>query len=83
LYSFCLNAQSEEPIEVIETSDDITPFLPEKDFFIGNYKDKKVQTTDKSIPSASTEYNYDFNKTSQDYCAETSATQYQNNNNNK
>jgi hypothetical protein len=34
-YCLCLNAQSEEPIEAVETTEDITPFLPEKDFFIG------------------------------------------------
>ena len=33
LYSLCLNAQSEGI--AVETTEDITPFLPEKDLFIG------------------------------------------------
>jgi len=44
LYSLCLNAQSEEPIEAIETTEDITPFLPEKDFFIGGQEKAILQT---------------------------------------
>ena len=36
LYSISLNAQSEEPIEAVETTEDITAILPEKDLFIGN-----------------------------------------------
>ena len=44
LYSFNLNAQSEEPIEVIETTEDITPYLPEKDFYIGNQEITTFQT---------------------------------------
>ena len=32
LYSLCLNAHSEELVEAVEITEDITPFLPEKDF---------------------------------------------------
>jgi len=39
-YNLCLNEQSEEPIEVKETIEDITPFLPEKDFFIGSQESR-------------------------------------------
>jgi len=37
IYCLCLNANSDEPIEALEINEDITPFLPEKDLFIGNY----------------------------------------------
>jgi hypothetical protein len=43
LYSLYLNAYSEEPIEVVETTENITPFLPEKDFFIGVHESKTSQ----------------------------------------
>jgi len=43
-FCICLNSQSEEPIEAIETTDDITPFLPEKDFFIGGHESRTHQT---------------------------------------
>jgi len=45
LYSLCLNAHSEEPVEAVETTEDITPFLPEKDFFIGVHENRTPQTT--------------------------------------
>jgi hypothetical protein len=35
VFSLLLNAESEEPVEAVETMEDITPFLPEKDLFIG------------------------------------------------
>ena len=35
LYSFYLDAQSEEAVSTVEFTEDITPFLPEKDLFIG------------------------------------------------
>ena len=54
LYSFYLNAQSEEPVEAVETSEDITSLLPEKDFFIGKRKNKISQTPNMIIP----EYEY-------------------------
>jgi hypothetical protein len=44
LYSLCLNAQSEEPVEAIETTEDVTPFLPEKDLFIGVHERITPQT---------------------------------------
>lgn len=42
LYSLSLNAQSEEPVEIIETTEDTTSILPEKDFFIGSRENKKM-----------------------------------------
>jgi hypothetical protein len=39
-----LNAESEEPVEVIETQEDITPFIPEKDLFIGKIQKELVQS---------------------------------------
>jgi hypothetical protein len=47
LYSFILNAQSEEPINAIETTEDITSFLPEEDFFIGVHTKGITQTMKK------------------------------------
>ena len=44
LYSLCLNAQSEEPVEAVETTEDITPFLPENDLFIGIHERITPQT---------------------------------------
>jgi len=38
LYHLCLNSKSEEPVEAVETTEDIAPFLPEKDLFIGNHE---------------------------------------------
>jgi hypothetical protein len=52
LYSLCLNAQSEEPIEAVETSEDSTPFLPEKDLFIGKTPEPFA------IPSLTNSTNY-------------------------
>ena len=43
LYNLCLNDQSEEPIDAVETAENITPFLPEKDFFIGNQESRTPQ----------------------------------------
>ena len=45
LYTLSLNAQSEEPIEAVETLEDIVPFLPEKGFFIGTHETKLPQTS--------------------------------------
>jgi hypothetical protein len=36
VFSLLLNTQSEEPVEVSEALDDITPFLPDEGLFIGN-----------------------------------------------
>jgi len=44
LYSFFLNTQAENPVEAIETTEDITPFLPEKDLYIGIHERMKLQT---------------------------------------
>jgi len=43
LYNISLNAQSEEPLEAIESTEDITSFLPEKDFFIGSQESRTHQ----------------------------------------
>jgi len=51
LYSLSLNAQSEEPIEAVETTEDITPILPERDLYIGNRESKVSKPID--IPSYS------------------------------
>ena len=51
LYSFNLNAQSEEPIEAVETTKDITSILPEKDLYIGSRETKVSKPVD--IPSYS------------------------------
>jgi len=51
LYSLSLNAQSEEPIEVVETTEDITSILPERDFYIGNRESNVSKPID--IPSYS------------------------------
>jgi len=60
LYSLCLNASSEDLVEIVETSEDISPFLPEEGFFIGSRKNSTPQGITMPIPSHSTEYNYDF-----------------------
>ncbi|MCL2184319.1 MAG: hypothetical protein FWB86_00480 [Treponema sp.] len=51
LYSITLNAQSEEPIEAVETTEDISSFLPDKDLFIGNREGGTSKPID--IPSYS------------------------------
>ena len=43
-YILCLNAHSEEPVEAVETTEDITPFLPENGFFIGSYENTTLKT---------------------------------------
>jgi hypothetical protein len=40
VFNFLLNAQSEEPVEAVETTEDITPFLPEEDLFIGESQEE-------------------------------------------
>ena len=42
IYCFCLNAQSGAPFEAIKTTEDITPFLPEKGMFIGMQDDNSL-----------------------------------------
>jgi hypothetical protein len=44
VFNLLLNAESEEPVEVVETQDDITPFLPEKDLFIGKFPEEIAQS---------------------------------------
>jgi hypothetical protein len=39
VFNLFLNAESEEPLEIVETQDDITLFLPEKDLFIGEFQE--------------------------------------------
>jgi hypothetical protein len=43
VFNLLLNAESEEPVEVVETQDDITLFLPEKDLFIGKSQEEIAQ----------------------------------------
>ena len=73
LYGLCLNAQSEEPVEAFETSEDITPYLPEKDFFIGVHENKTAQTISISVPPYLTEFSFDFNNDSPVYKVESPA----------
>jgi hypothetical protein len=42
VFDLLLNAQSEEPVEIFETLEDITRFLPNKGLFIG--KSRKTET---------------------------------------
>jgi len=60
LYSLCLNAGSEDLVEIVETFEDVTPFLPEEGFFIGSRKSRTPQEEAMPMPSHSTEYSYDF-----------------------
>jgi hypothetical protein len=75
LYTLCLNAQSEEPVEAVETSEDITSLLPEKGFFIGIHESKTPQITVLTIPAHLIGVN--FNGVLPDYCAESPEYQYQ------
>jgi hypothetical protein len=43
VFNLLLNAESEEPVEVVETQDDITPFIPEKGLFIGKSQEGIAQ----------------------------------------
>jgi hypothetical protein len=72
LYIFYINNKSEEPIEATETSIDITPFLPDKDLFIGGNNNQS---------SSSTEYQYNFNSISSYYFAESPSSKYKNDTN--
>jgi hypothetical protein len=44
VFNLFLNAESEEPVEVVETQEDITPFIPEKDLFIGKIQEEIAQS---------------------------------------
>jgi hypothetical protein len=39
VFTLLLNAQSEEPVEISETGEDITPFLPDEGLFIGKFQE--------------------------------------------
>lgn len=60
LYALCLNAQSEERVEAVETFEDIAPFLPEKGFFLGGGEGKMPQAIHFPIRHQSPEITYDF-----------------------
>jgi hypothetical protein len=44
VFNLLLNAQSEEPVEAVEISEDITPFLPEENLFVGESQSKEYWT---------------------------------------
>jgi len=46
IYSIILNAQSEEQIEAVETTENISSFLPDKDLYIGGQEIKEFQSAD-------------------------------------
>jgi hypothetical protein len=78
LYSFNLNAQSEEPVEAVETSEAITQFLPEKDLFIGGaYKSETPQTIVISNQSHLIEFNFNFDNSLSDYYIESPMPRFQ------
>jgi hypothetical protein len=81
LYCLGLNAQSEEPIEAVETFEDITPFLPEKDLFIGVYKSETPQTIVISNQSHFIEFNFSLDNSLFDYYIESPIPRFQINSN--
>jgi hypothetical protein len=50
VFNLFLNDKSEEPVEVVETSEDITPFLPEEDLFIGKSQEEISQSVRFDLP---------------------------------
>jgi hypothetical protein len=59
VFNLLLNAQSEEPVEVSETSEDITPFLPDEGLFIGTQRSEISQVISIPIPSDAAPVKYD------------------------
>jgi hypothetical protein len=60
VFNLLLNAESEEPMEVVETLEDITPFLPEKDLFIGKFQEEITQSVKFVLPQSMNSVNYSF-----------------------
>jgi hypothetical protein len=49
LFNLLLSAESEELVEAVETQEDITPFLPEEDLFIGKSQEKESSQSVKFV----------------------------------
>ncbi|MDR1286538.1 MAG: hypothetical protein LBK08_02920 [Treponema sp.] len=74
VFNLLLNAKSEEPVDVVETSEDITPFLPEEDLFIGKSREEEVSQSVKFVlPSFMNNANYSFTSIPPDYAVEVMA----------
>ena len=69
-----INSQSEEPVDAIETSEDIAAFLPDEGLFIGNEENKTLQTI--PFQSIVIEANSIFNNSSLSYYTESLITQF-------
>jgi hypothetical protein len=54
VFNLLLNAQSEEPVEVSRTLEDITPFLPDEGLFIGVRKPEAPQKIPIPMPAGLT-----------------------------
>jgi hypothetical protein len=67
VFNLLLNSESEEPVEVVETSEDITPFLPEKDLFIGKSQEEIAQSVKFVLPQFINGASYNFINISPDY----------------
>jgi hypothetical protein len=71
VFNLLLNAQSEEPVEISETLDDITTFLPDEGLFIGNSQEiESVTTVRISILPVTDNTDYISIKIQSDYQAE-------------
>jgi hypothetical protein len=49
LFNLLLNIESEDPMEAVETQEDITPFLPEEDLFIGKSREEESSQSVKFV----------------------------------
>jgi hypothetical protein len=70
VFSLLLNAKSEESAEAVETAEDITPFLPAADLFIGNSREEISQSVKFVLPYFINIANYSFINTLPDYAVE-------------
>jgi hypothetical protein len=71
VFNLLVNAESEEPVEAVETREDITPFLPEEGLYIGKFKEEDISQSLKfDLPQFMNSANYNSISMPFDYAAD-------------